>query len=197
VLIEIEAPQKKWYTAKGQPTAQLTQAASQLTDWKAWFKDPNNVLTFEKEYKVREYPPLNDRTFTQCYCLVIGRRSDVSGRAATQSRVLQQRENEHWMTYDRLQPHADFDDSPTVTLDRSGPDTRLRVLHVPPTMRIGPGQYPSYHTLMGLDAAIAANTLISKERKAFLLRRLKYWKEWFENPPTQTGYSSSQDIIGE
>ena len=36
VLIEIEAPAKPWATVRGQRSSKLTQAESQIKDWKVW-----------------------------------------------------------------------------------------------------------------------------------------------------------------
>ena len=52
VLIEIEAPGKHWFTSSGKPTAQLTQALDQITEWKAWFGVPHNVEAFKAYYRL-------------------------------------------------------------------------------------------------------------------------------------------------
>ncbi len=44
VLIEIERPDKKWFNSSGTPSADFTQAHSQLAQWKAWFDHPENRL---------------------------------------------------------------------------------------------------------------------------------------------------------
>src|SRR5262245_45636995 len=36
VLVELEAPDKRWFTKSGEQTAHLTQALGQIADWKAW-----------------------------------------------------------------------------------------------------------------------------------------------------------------
>jgi hypothetical protein len=178
VFIEIESPEKRWFTASGQPTAELTQAASQISSWKTWFTDPLNVLAFERDYLVRDYPPLNDRVFLQEYILVIGRRSEFKDPSLKRNRNSLQRDNETWMTYDRLAYTPHFREAVTVRIDCSGNSPVFRVVHVPPTIKLGPHHYPDYHHLVGLEDAIQANTDISSERKSFLMSRLPYWRTW-------------------
>ena len=46
VLIEIEAPTKKYFTGKGTQSADFSQAQGQLAEWKAWLSknaEPNGV----------------------------------------------------------------------------------------------------------------------------------------------------------
>ena len=47
VLIELEAPDKRWFTKSGGQTAHLTQALGQIADWKAWMGVPHNVEAFK------------------------------------------------------------------------------------------------------------------------------------------------------
>lgn len=196
VFIEIESPNKKWFTKKNQQTAELTQASNQLTEWKAWFDDPANIIKFENDYRVRDYSPLNNRFFSQKYILVYGRRKDIGSPAANKQRQHLQRENEKWMTYDRLYVCHDFDDSPTVKLDRSGPDTQFRVMHIPSSFKLGPCQYKDYHELVGLEKSVHENKHISEERKIFLVDRLAYWKTWYESDHN-VGAINGNDFLGE
>jgi hypothetical protein len=52
VLIEIEAPGKRWFTQAGQQTHELTQALNQLTDWRLWFEDGHHVAAFLDFYRL-------------------------------------------------------------------------------------------------------------------------------------------------
>ncbi len=196
VFIEIESPEKKWFTTGGQPTAELTQAANQITSWKTWFEDPINILAFERDYLVRDYPPLNDRIFRQEYLLVIGRRRDIDDPTFIKLRSNLQRENETWMTYDRLAVSQHFFDAVTVRLDCSGTSPVFRVCCVLPILKLGPHQYPNYHHLVGLQDAINANPEISTQRKQFLVSRLGYWSNWHKS---QKGLvvTSGADFRGE
>lgn len=196
VFIEIESPKKRWFTRSAQQTSELTQAANQIAQWKTWFADPLNVLAFERDYLVRDYPPLNDRVFLQEYILVIGRRSEFKDTALNRVRSSLQRSNETWMTYDRLAYTPHFRDAVTVRLDCSGVSPVFRVLQVPPTIKLGPHQYPDYHNLTGLEDAIRGNADISPQRMDFLSTRLPYWRNWHT---THTGVVvvSGADLQGE
>lgn len=180
VFIEIESPKKQWFTCNGQPTAELTQAASQITSWKTWFDDPINIQAFERDYRVRDYPPLINRHFRQEYILVIGRRDDITDLSSVSMRSNLQRENETWMTYDRLTVSRHFFDAVTVRLDCSGNSPVFRVCCVPTILKLGPHHYPNYHHLVGLEDAINANPEIPSDRKKFLTSRLPYWENWYK-----------------
>ena len=47
VLVEIESPARRWFTASGKQTADLTHALGQISEWKAWFNEPRNVDAFK------------------------------------------------------------------------------------------------------------------------------------------------------
>src|SRR6267143_5513307 len=46
VLIEIEAPGKRWFNSKGMPSQHFTAACAQLTQRKSWFNKPANQQVF-------------------------------------------------------------------------------------------------------------------------------------------------------
>ena len=169
VLIEIEAPAKPWCTRAGTPSAMLTKAIDQLRDWKAWFSDPINILTFRKLYGVDE--EIDIRRFVQHYVLIYGRRKEANQMESfARKRHDLAGTDEFFMTYDRLEPNggADF----TVKLDRSGPDTTLRVISVLPTLNLEKHRAIWLSTLPGAEEAIRSNPLIPDTRKEFLLERL-------------------------
>jgi hypothetical protein len=53
VLIEIEAPGKKWFTNRGVQRAELTQALDQIADWKIWFSNLVNLAKFSEVYQIQ------------------------------------------------------------------------------------------------------------------------------------------------
>jgi hypothetical protein len=195
VFVEIESPKKQWFTRSGQPTSALTQASHQLTEWKEWFSDSVNRTRFEKDYRVNDYA-LRNRQFSQHYFLILGRRQDIESPVAKRQRKFVQREAEAWMTYDRLKPSWEFDDSVTVKLHRDGPDNRFEAIHVSPFLPLGPLQIQNYRELLGLEDAIRINKVISAERRAFLIRRLPYWREWYDKTGG-FGVFPAEDISGE
>lgn len=196
VLIEIESPTKRWFTKGGQQTDELTQASNQIKSWKNWFADPINVQAFERDYMVRDYQALYNRTFKQEYILVIGRRCDITDPTLNKTRHHLQGPGETWMTYDRLQCSFHWDNAVTVRLDRSGVSHQFRAIHVPPMFKLGPHHYGNYHELSGIDDAVNSNAMMSSARKTFLINRLPYWRSWYTGNNGATVISGS-DLAGE
>ncbi|HET6232415.1 MAG TPA: Shedu anti-phage system protein SduA domain-containing protein [Longimicrobiaceae bacterium] len=171
VLIEIEAPGKPWCTSSGTPSAILTRAIDQLRDWKAWFAEPHNVLAFQRLYGV-DPDQTGYQRFVQHYILVYGRRADATRVAAfAKKRHDLAGSNEFFMTYDRLEPNraADF----MIRLDRSGPDTKHRLVSISPNFSLNTDTAVYFSSLVGREEAILRNRLISDERKQFLLERIE------------------------
>lgn len=168
ILIEIEAPSKPWCTNQGTPSALFTKAIDQLRDWKSWFSKPTNVLAFQDLYGLRE----ETRRFVQHYVLVYGRRDEANRLAsfATKRHDLAGSE-EFLMTYDRLNPTGSAD--LTVKLDRSGPDTKLRVVSIPPTFTLNQRNAKWFTSLLGIEEAIQKIPFVSEARKSFLLERAR------------------------
>ena len=75
-LVEIESPSKAWATKKGHQSAQLTQAINQIKDWKAWFSEQPNQITFLRDFQLPDWLH-GDRSFEQRYILVYGRRREM------------------------------------------------------------------------------------------------------------------------
>ncbi len=73
ICIEIERPGKHWFNLDGTPTATLTQALDQLTDWKVWFSEPENQLIFRRTYMLDGF---TDRPIQPQYVLIYGRRDE-------------------------------------------------------------------------------------------------------------------------
>ncbi len=184
VLIEIEAPAKRWSNRDGSPTSEFVHAHDQLRQWKAWFDEPHNIITFQKLYKIPdEY--LQSRKFMQRYVLIYGRRTELDEKPSfSKKREGMTSENELLMTFDRLSPSANQRNIVTIRLDRSAPDTNFSLLHIPPTYQHGPLFAHSLSKLKNREAAINGNNLISPERKRFLVDRLAYWDTWANRPPT-------------
>lgn len=192
-LIEIEAPGKPWATASGQEHHKLKQAINQLIDWKTWFSEPENRIQFCKLYRINERI-LETRQFLQRYVLIYGRASEAEANPVfAKKRAFLSHSDQVFMTYDRLRPNTRMHWSPTVKLDRKQ-TAGLRVLHVPPTLQIGPYNADPLARLSGLVESVAANTLMTPERREFLLKRIPYWKEWLAKPLviSENGFQTSQ-----
>jgi hypothetical protein len=177
VLIEIEKPSKLWFTTKGQETADLTQATGQLAQWKAWFKQSDNVNQFMRLYRIPDiyWSAIFDLSFEQQYMLVYGRRSELKRKpeANRQRRNMLPPDVER-MTYDRLAPHPWLRDCICVRLKGE----RFEAMSIPPTFRIGPNNAKDLAGMAGKSEATLASPYLSDERKQFLIERYTYWDQW-------------------
>jgi hypothetical protein len=190
-LVEIEAPSKPWQTKDGRPSAKLTQAIDQLHDWKSWFSDERNVLRFKADYRIEEHT-LYTRAFSQQYTLIYGREQEAtSTEAFAKKRVSYDSGDQTVMSYDRLKPDPTMMCHPTVRLDRSGPDLKMRMLHIPATFKLGPNVARDWARLTQREEAIQKNPWLSDERKEFLIQRLPYWDGWSKKK--HLGIVSSRD----
>ncbi|WP_121120186.1 Shedu immune nuclease family protein [Croceibacterium ferulae] len=170
VLIEIEAPEKKMFRKDGTPTAEFTQAKNQLLEWKVWFSKPENQMAFLRDYAI----PFHRLRLEPQYVLIFGRRSEYEGNEQlTRLRSEQMGANEVLMSFDRLGFDANSDQFLSVRHKPLG----YEVLHVPPTLWLGPAMFSYEVPLDGLSAAVDNNPFISGERKGFIKDRLPYWVE--------------------
>jgi hypothetical protein len=170
VLIEIEAPAKRWCTDNGVPAASLTQALDQVHEWKSWFAEPQNNIVFRELYGLNEI--IRARRLVPHYVLIYGRRRDAERfDAFSKKRADLAGPNEYLMTYDRLV--ASTNDELTLKLDRSTPDTAFRVVEVPPTFKIEKSNALRFSRMKGREDAIRACGLITDERRQFLLERTR------------------------
>jgi hypothetical protein len=179
VLIEIEAPSKQWFRGDGVTTPELGQALGQLASWRTWFAEEANRLNFYKRYGISDWVR-DDHEVRPVYCLIYGRRSEFEAKPESlRQRTSLQPDWAKWMTYDRLRPNAGSRNAACVSVSVSG----WKVKSVPPTFRLGPGVGETLLAVPdGWEDAIAANPLMSGERRGFLLSRLDYWREWARSP---------------
>src|SRR5438477_1165681 len=173
VLIELEAPGKVWFNSRGQRSAKLTQAQDQLAEWRQQLENPGNRQLLGEMY---DFP----RSWTFDYnlvprlLLIYGRREEFRLRPwLNQKRRAIRDPATEAMTFDRIKPLAGSRDAFSVRIENRSPT----VIAVPPTFRLGPTMAETSAALEGWERAIGSNDLISRERKAFLLSRLAYWRE--------------------
>lgn len=175
VLIEIEAPHKRWFTASGNSTAHLTQALNQIAEWKAWFDTPHNVQAFKAFYGL-DREAGRGRRFKPAYLLIYGRRAEASAKPSlTRKRTHLHPDDVVTMTYDRLRPNANAGQLICMKVDSQG---RFKAISVPATLKWRPGLAEDRAQIAGLEAAIKANPHISPIREQFLIRRIPYWNDW-------------------
>lgn len=173
ILIEIESPGKRWFTAHGAASAQLTQALGQIHEWKAWFADHHNVASFLKYYGVETHArPLLPR-----YILVHGRRSEFeTNKALVAKRAAMETSDIVLMTYDRLVPDRNAVDVMTVKLKADG----YHALFAPPTLELGPNVAEGLARIAGKQDAVLGSPYFTDERRAFMVERLTYWDNWVQ-----------------
>lgn len=168
------------------PTAEFVHAHDQLRQWKAWFSEPLNVMTFRDLYRIPA-EDLRSRQFMQRYVLIYGRRSELEGNPVfAKKRDSMAGPDEVLMSFDRLRPNANQRNVTSIRLDRSAVNTEFSLVHIPPTFRIGPDVAKDFSRLKSREAAITANNFISPERKDFLVDRINYWDSWANRPPTNS-----------
>ena len=172
VLIEIERPDKKWFNANEIQTAQLTQAQTQLAEWKRWFMEPPNQQVFYENYELPHY--LQERKLRISCALVYGRRSEYKEKKTlTRLRPELERENEFLMSFDRLTPSSDARYLYTVKKASRG----YTAVAYPPTYALGPNFADSYFLVFDKDKAIDGCEWMSHERKEFIKERFPYWED--------------------
>lgn len=178
VLIEIEDPNKKWWTDSGQQTAQLTQALTQIFDWKIWFQDLVNQNKFKEMYGLDNFP-LKDLHFKPSFLLIYGRRHEANSNP---NQILRRselvKEEIDIITFDRLHPNPKANQLVCLSVNFKNKQRNLKAISVPATFALSPSLAGDRACLADLAIAIDSNDNIPKKRKEFLKERLSYWREW-------------------
>lgn len=169
VVIEIEAPKKNWFKKDGTPTDKFSQARNQLTEWRAWFQEPQNQQAFLEYYNL---PPWRQhRRFVQQFVLIYGRRAEFAGDSnLTKKRSNEERDGEYFMTFDRLEPMHDSSQYMTVERNKSG----YQAVSIPATVKLGPGLAQYRSMISGKEGCVATSPYMTSERKRFLTTRFDY-----------------------
>jgi hypothetical protein len=177
VLIEIEAPNKRWFTKSGQQTSALTQALNQLLEWRLWLEDPTRRQLFINFYKLDDM--LSHRVFRPQFLLIYGRRAESRGteQLAQKRGAMQHSDQQIIVTYDRLQPTEDAGEYMCVRRDTTG----YRAVAAPPTMRLGPVWARERAFISHKTDAVRNNPYLTPERRQFLETRLPYWDAWVKS----------------
>jgi hypothetical protein len=182
ICIELERPGKRWFTQAGRPTAKLTQALDQLTDWKVWFSEPENQSIFRKTYLRGEY---EDRHLLPQYVLIFGRVSEFEtpGLHKRPDRLrkkldFMRRVDEQFMTFDSLRPKSEYSDFVTLSMTADGP-----VLHaVPPSFTTGPLTAGIAGVIRDPRDAIYRTEIWDDARKAYVMERWFHWQHVADTP---------------
>lgn len=173
VLIEIETPAKRWFTGRGIPTQQFTQALSQLREWRAWFSRPNNQAVFMQQFDID--PDYDRGRFRPQFVLVYGKRAEFSENPhLLPLRTAQEHPDEAFMTFDRLKPLRSQD---AFICIRRRPHW-YECVSVPPILRMHPGLAHHWLGVRGRAKAILNCEWMAPERREFLAGRIDYWDRW-------------------
>ncbi|MGD6834414.1 Shedu immune nuclease family protein [Sutcliffiella halmapala] len=178
IFIEIETHNKRWFRKNGVPTAEFTQAQNQLSDWKTWLSNPTHQNLFYQYYDI-DKEIVSGKSVRPQYILIYGSRNEfIEKPELNQKRAQLVRENETYMTFDRLSPNIKARN--TVTCKVS--NRKYTAKFISPTFRLGPVYAEE---LSKIDNKIEAinNSKIDKKRKEFLISRLEYWEEFGRKQP--------------
>jgi len=96
-FVEIEHPNDRLFTKKGNPSAKLTHGIRQLRDWEMWFRRNLGYAQHSLPFSGCRLRTVADPELV----LVIGRRSGISAKDLLRLEALS-RDNLEIMTYDRL-----------------------------------------------------------------------------------------------
>lgn len=181
VLIEIERPDKRWFTDQGHPHSDFTKAQHQLTEWRVWFDSSTNRDRFLEDYQVPDWWR-RSRGFAQRYILITGSRSERTlNDKAGKSRIQNQPADAVYMTFDRLNPRREKRDAVTVRLTSAG----YQALSIPPTLRLGPFQAHELASISDKESAFRSGST-GTERREFLRERMPYWDQWASSPNSRS-----------
>lgn len=182
VLIEIEAPIKKYFNQDGSPTAAFTKAKNQLDEWRTILSKPENQLSFYNDFNV----PLDLRrnTFDPYYLLIYGRREEYENNQTLKDKrktLVDKSSNQYLMSFDRLQPL--YVDQSCITSNVK--DGEYKTKHLSPTFKIGPhkNQLLDFENLI---EAVDRMAYTSDERKVFLKQRIPYCLEKIKEEKSNT-----------
>lgn len=174
IFIEIEKPSKKWFVSDGKPSSEFTHAQNQLTDWKVWFSNSTHQNLFFQYYNV-DTEFMRGKSIEPYYVLIYGCRDEFIDKPELNIKRSQlQRKNEIYMTFNRVMPNIKGRNIITCTVK----EQKYYAKYVQPVFRVGPVFAEEISMIHDKVDAISNNTLISDERKEFLLSRLPYWDEY-------------------
>lgn len=179
ILIEIEKPEKRWFTGAGRPTADFAEAHDQLAQWRDWFRQEGNAAIFRRKFQLLgdQYP---DRSLLPQFVLVYGRQSEFEhggGHSDTdglnRKRDSMRLPDETFYTFDSLRPRYDHGHSITVTMTATG----TKAFAFSPVFGTGPA-IEAGATLFGdISEALSRSVMMSTARREYLLERWSHWQK--------------------
>lgn len=174
VMIEIEAPGRRYFTKAGDFTSEFNHAHRQLLDWKMWWNYPENISSFTRRF-LDPIWDFRDRKIEPRYILIYGRSHErVGDSTLNRRRAEAAHPDEEIMTFDRLSPSEYLCDIASV--QRTSARARLRAVPSsfttgPPTMKFAPWlDPPELDTFTGVP-------LWDRSRAEYVHARFRHWQE--------------------
>ncbi|WP_047247359.1 Shedu anti-phage system protein SduA domain-containing protein [Maribacter thermophilus] len=173
IIIEIEAPSKKYFKKDGNPTSHFSQARNQLEEWQTILKRPENILSFYRDFSIPQ--DLTSLTFKPRFVLIYGRREEFTNdRILTQKRGSLFDNDKILMSYDRIKPKL-FNNYVTCKVKNG----KYFAKYLNPTFKIGPFA-DEILELQNLIQAVDNTSYLTDQRKAFLKDKIPYCLEYFK-----------------
>jgi hypothetical protein len=145
----------------------------QVNTWRAWLQVPANRQNFDTLYRIPDYR--HWRGFEPRFVLIIGRRDEFEADPSLlRIRASSRKADVECMTWDRLAPDYNARQYFCVKVVRNG----FHAVAFPPTFEVGPMNAASLVGVTDVAAALKRTPVISDERKAFLIERVRYWQDW-------------------
>jgi hypothetical protein len=179
ILVEIEKPDKRWFTSTGRPTAQFTEAHDQLAQWRDWFRQDGNTAIFRQRFQLLgdRYP---ERQLTPQFVLVYGRQSEFErggghsdADALNRKRDSIRQPDEKFYTFDSLRPRFDHSQSITVTMTAQGPEP----FAFSPVFGTGPSISDGTLLFEDISEAVDRSVMMTEDRRGYLRQRWSHWQE--------------------
>lgn len=178
VIIEIEAPSKKYFKKDETPSSHFNQAVHQLQEWQTILSRPENILKFYQDYSIPD--DLRDITFRPQYALIYGQRNEFENdKLLKMKRGNILPHNQTMMSYDRIKPNYLVNNIVCCTVK----DGKYFAKYVSPLFHIGPYQ-DQLLDIHGLSNAIQRSTSISGKRRKFLIQKLPFCLEYYQKERT-------------
>lgn len=173
IIIEIEAPSKKYFKKDGSPTSHFSQARNQLEEWQTILKRPENILSFYRDFSIPQ--DLVDLTFKPRFVLIYGRREEFENDIILKQKRGSLFDNDKvLMSYDRIK--AKLLNNYVTCKVKNG---KYLAENLSPTFKIGPFEDEMFE-IQNLIKAVDNTCYLTDQRKTFLKEKIPYCLEYFK-----------------
>ena len=191
VLIEIEAPAKRYYNRDGTVTKEFSKAKNQLDEWATVFHQPDYISAFYSDFDISK--DLRKSVFKPYYILIYGRRSEYMHDQTLKNKrftLVDKSSGQYLMSYDRIEPIFLNNSYVTCTVK----DGKFLAKNISPTMTLGPMESQLLE-INKLVEAVDNMVYTTDERKTFFKKRIPYWIEKIKEQKKRSTSFSSSDIM--